>query len=266
MLVSIWARPERGHSDLQVFQTLTCLWHQRVQQCNAARRECGTLRASEAKREREGSKLTPHLRLGDHAWALSRMDIPPWRALSEVIYYWKQDQAAFLGAHLPGEVGSALLVAPGRVGLAVPSTQALWAPSRRSSFPARLPRTALPARQSQAAAPSQATCCLVWWSSWWAFPGLHPTGLSLPPRWWCVLTGGVRPVANEGNCSWNYFLNIGSLVPLHLENKPRFLISLSTVCELRTTLAHQKWSCSYCTTWWYFFLNPYSILELQSLF
>lgn len=111
-----------------------------------------------------------------------------------------------------------------------------------------------------------ATCCLVWWSSWWAFPGLHPTGLSLPPRWWCVLTGGVRPVANEGNCSWNYFLNIGSLVPLHLENKPRFLISLSTVCELRTTLAHQKWSCSYCTTWWYFFLNPYSILELQSLF
>lgn len=132
--------------------------------------------------------------------------------------------------------------------------------SCRGSFPVCLPGTALPVRQSQAAAPSAscfpATCCPFWWSSWWAFLGFHPIGLSLPPRWWYVLTGGLRPMANEANCSWNYFLNIGSLVPLHLKNKPRFLISLSTVCKLRATLACQKWSCSYCTTQWFFLKFP----------
>lgn len=34
-------------------------------------------------------------------------------------------------------------------------------------------------------------------------------------------------MANEANCSWNCFLNIGSLVASHLKNKARFLIPLS---------------------------------------
>lgn len=194
------------------------LWHQRVQQCNAAWRDCDTLRASKAKQEYEGNKLTPCLLLGAGAWALSRKDIPSQGAPSAVICYWKQDQAAFLGGQHPAGWLHSPSVALGRVRQAV-LTQA-WSPPINSlpqhcppagsSFPACLPRTALPIRQSQAAAPSAscfpATCCPFWWSSWWAFLGFHPIGLSLPPRWWYVLTGASDPWLMKqivlGTISW----------------------------------------------------------------
>lgn len=80
-----------------------------------------------------------------------------------------------------------------------------------------------------------ATCCLSWWSSWGAFPGFPPWAAPHPRGDETSSEGGLRPVANEANFSWHYFLNIGSLVPLHLKNKAGFLISLSTVCKLMTT-------------------------------
>jgi len=73
-------------------------------------------------------------------------------------------------------------------------------------------------------------------------------------------------MANEANCSWNYFLSIGSLIASRLKNKPRFLISLSTefvssgqpLCiedDGPITICHNELS-----------LNPHSIPESPSLF
>lgn len=73
-------------------------------------------------------------------------------------------------------------------------------------------------------------------------------------------------MANEANCSWNYFLNIGRLIASHLKNKPRFLIPLSTEFVnsgqlLRVeddgaiTICHDELS-----------LNPHSIPESPTLF
>lgn len=47
-------------------------------------------------------------------------------------------------------------------------------------------------------------------------------------------------MANEANCSWNNFLNIGSLTASHLKNKPRFLILRSTQFVNSGQLLHVK--------------------------
>lgn len=73
-------------------------------------------------------------------------------------------------------------------------------------------------------------------------------------------------MANEANCSWNYFLNIGSLIASHLKNKPRLLISLSTEFANSKDLLRAEDDGAITICYDELSLNPHSIPESSSMF